>query len=309
MKKFAIAIHGGAGTILKKNMTPELEEAYHNKLKESLVAGFDILKKGGTSLDAVEIAIQILEDSPLFNAGKGSVFNALGEHEMDAGIMDGKSLKAGAVAGLKTVRNPISAARLVMEKTSHVLMVGEGAEHLAKEHFLNCEQPQYFFEQHRWEQWQKIKGTSEQALDHSNFNDKKYGTVGAVAIDVHGNLCAGSSTGGLTNKRPGRVGDSPVIGAGTYANNKTCAVAGTGEGEYFMRNVIAYDVSALMEYKGLSLEQATEEVIMHKLVALGGKGGLIAVDDQANISLVFNTRGMYRGAVTQDGIFKTDIYK
>jgi beta-aspartyl-peptidase (threonine type) len=313
MEKFGIAIHGGAGTISKKNLSPEMERAYKDKLTESLMKGHALLKAGGTSIQAVEAAIKILEDSPLFNAGKGSVFNSEGEIEMDAAIMEGQFLKAGAVAGLKRIKNPICAAKVVMEKTPHVFVIGEGAENLVKKYGIEFEEPAYFYEEKRWQQLQKVKGSEIQQLDHTEIEttegDHKYGTVGAVALDTYGNLAAGSSTGGLTNKKPGRVGDSPVIGAGTYANNQTCAVAATGEGEYFIRAVVGHDISALMEYKGWTIQQATQEVIANKMTQLGGRGGVISIDKEANISIVFNTKGMYRAFVKQDEKPEVLIYK
>lgn len=318
---FAIAIHGGAGTILKKNMTEELEKQYTDKLSEALQAGYDTLKKGGTSIDAVVTSIKILEDSPLFNAGKGSVFTADGKNEMDAAIMDGKTLMAGSVAGVRTIKNPITAARCVMEKSPHVMMVGAGAEQFAKTCKCEFADESYFFEQKRWDQLQKIKGTEKQAMDHSDTTgaiepeddvlntDKKFGTVGLVALDKHGNLAAGTSTGGMTNKKYGRVGDAPIIGSGTYANNKTCAISCTGHGEFFIRSVVAYDVSALMEYKGMTLENAANEVVMKKLVTLGGEGGLIAIDAKGNIAMPFNSAGMYRGYMKSNGKKEVLIYK
>lgn len=307
MKTLVIAIHGGAGTILKKKMTPEMEEAYLSKLKESLEVGYRLLADGHTSVEAVEASVQILEDSPLFNAGKGSVFNSDGDNEMDAAIMEGATLKAGAVAGLRKVKNPVSAAKAIMEQSKHVLMIGKGAEKFVAKLGIPMESAAYFFDQMRWDQLQKLKGTENQQLDH--FDDKKYGTVGAVALDKYGNLAAASSTGGLTNKKPGRVGDSPIIGAGTYANNRTCAVAATGEGEYFIRAVLAHDISAMMEYKGYTLEQAVQEAIHEKMTGLGGKGGVIAVDTQGNISMAFNTRGMYRGSISKEGNLEVLIYR
>lgn len=318
---FAIAIHGGAGTILKKNMTEELEKQYTDKLSEALQAGYDTLKKGGTSIDAVVTSIKILEDSPLFNAGKGSVFTADGKNEMDAAIMDGKTLMAGSVAGVRTIKNPITAARCVMEKSPHVMMVGAGAEQFAKTCKCEFADESYFFEQKRWDQLQKIKGTEKQAMDHSDTTgaiepeddvlntDKKFGTVGLVALDKHGNLAAGTSTGGMTNKKYGRVGDAPIIGSGTYANNKTCAISCTGHGEFFIRSVVAYDVSALMEYKGMTLENAANEVVMKKLVTMGGEGGLIAIDAKGNVAMPFNSAGMYRGYMKSNGKKEVLIYK
>lgn len=322
--KFALVIHGGAGTILKESMTPELEEAYKQKLKEVLDAGYAVLKSGGSSLDAVEVAVKIMEDSPLFNAGKGSVFTSEGKNEMDASIMDGKTLEAGSVAGVTNIKNPISAARKVMEKSPHVMMTGKGAEKFAKEQKLEIAEPEYFFDSVRYKQWQKIKETEKIQLDHSEdrgdvkpsfdveFNpnpDSKFGTVGAVAVDVNGNLAAATSTGGMTNKKFGRIGDSPIIGAGCYANNKTCAVSSTGHGEFFIRNVVAYDIAAMMEYKNLSLKEAAETVVMEKLTASGGTGGVIAIDAEGNIAMPFNTPGMYRGFVKENGETEVFIYK
>ena len=325
MAKFTLVIHGGAGTILKKNMTAEKELAYRDKLKEALSAGYGILSKGGSSIDAVETAIIIMEDSPLFNAGKGAVFTSEGKNEMDASIMDGKTLEAGSVAMVNTIKNPISAARAVMEQSPHVMMVGEGAVKFAKEQNLEIVDSSYFYDEKRYQQWQDIKGSIETQMDHSDeraantaeqinaeFNepvDEKFGTVGAVAIDVNGNIAAGTSTGGMTNKMYGRVGDSPIIGAGTYANNKTCGVSSTGHGEYFMRAVVAYDISAIMEHKGVSLQEAADEVIHNKLVKLGGSGGIISVDSEGNFALTFNTEGMYRGSIREDGVPSVSIYR
>jgi beta-aspartyl-peptidase (threonine type) len=313
---FALVIHGGAGTILKSNMTPELEKAYTDKLTQALKAGYDTLSKGGTSLDAIVVSIKILEDSPLFNAGKGSVFTADGKNEMDAAIMDGKTLKAGSVAGVRTIKNPITAARCVMEKSQHVMMVGTGAEKFAKTCKCEFADTSYFFEQKRWDQLQKIKKAEKTELDHGSLNpvdtenpDKKFGTVGVAALDQFGNLAAGTSTGGMTNKKYGRVGDAPIIGAGTYANNKTCAISCTGHGEFFMRSVVAYDISALMEYKGLTLEKAADEVVNKKLKELGGEGGLIGIDAKGNITMPFNSAGMYRGYMKSDGKTEVLIYK
>ncbi|HIA05623.1 MAG TPA: isoaspartyl peptidase/L-asparaginase [Flavobacteriales bacterium] len=325
MAKFTLVIHGGAGTILKKNMTAEKELAYRDKLKEALSAGYGILSKGGSSIDAVEAAIIIMEDSPLFNAGKGAVFTSEGKNEMDASIMDGKTLEAGSVAMVNTIKNPISAARAVMEQSPHVMMVGEGAVKFAKEQNLEIVDSSYFYDEKRYQQWQDFKGSIGTQMDHSDeradntteqinaeFNepvDEKFGTVGAVAIDVNGNIAAGTSTGGMTNKMYGRVGDSPIIGAGTYANNKTCGVSSTGHGEYFMRAVVAYDISAIMEHKGVSLQEAADEVIHNKLIKLGGSGGIISVDSEGNFALTFNTEGMYRGSIREDGVPSVSIYK
>ncbi len=311
-KNFALVIHGGAGTILKENMNPELEKQYKDKITEALKVGYDTLSKGGTSIDAVVVAIKILEDSPLFNAGKGSVFSAEGKNEMDASIMEGKTLKAGAIAGVRTIKNPITAARCVMEKSQHVMLVGTGAEKFAKTCKCEFADTSYFFEQKRWDQLQKVKQSeSDQGSIKSkdDFANKKFGTVGVVALDQYGNLAAGTSTGGMTNKKYGRVGDSPIIGAGTYANNKTCGVSCTGHGEFFIRCVVAYDVSALMEYKGMTVEQAANEVVMKKLKVMGGEGGLIAMDAKGNIAMTFNTSGMYRGYMKSDGKKEVLIYK
>jgi beta-aspartyl-peptidase (threonine type) len=322
--KPVIAIHGGAGTILKQHMTAEKEKAYLEKLNEALMAGYTILEKGGSALDAVEVSIKIMEDSPLFNAGKGSVFTNAETIEMDASIMDGSNLKAGAIAGVKTIKNPIVAARAVMEKSEHVFLIGDGAEAFATKQGIEIVSPDYFKDENRLQQLRKIKEQEKTILDHDGekgeinseieFNpeidkDKKYGTVGAVALDKQGNLAAATSTGGMTNKRYGRVGDAPIIGAGTYANNATCAVSCTGHGEYFIRNVVAYDVSALMEYKGLSLQKAAEWVVNNKLEKQDARGGLIAIDQKGNISMPFNTPGMYRACIDANGNKTIKIYK
>ncbi|MFQ6612255.1 MAG: isoaspartyl peptidase/L-asparaginase family protein [Fidelibacterota bacterium] len=295
---FIMVIHGGAGTITRNNLTPETEAAYREKLAEVLLNGYKILSQGGTALDAVETSINIMEDSPLFNAGKGAVFNSVGENEMDASIMDGATLKAGAVAGVKTIKNPISAARKVMENTWHVLLGGSGADEFAKEQGLDIRPPEYFYTDRRWKSLQRVKAQE----------TEKHGTVGCVVLDQYGNLAAGTSTGGLTNKRWGRIGDSPIIGAGTYANNQTCAVSGTGQGEYFIRGNVAYDISALMEYKELSVQDAAWEVI-RKLTARGGSGGVIALDQNGRFTMPFNTEGMYRGYIRPDGKPVIFIYK
>ncbi len=309
--KFGIAIHGGAGTILRSSMTEEKEKAYTAALREALHTGYAVLEKGGSSLDAVEAAIVSLEDCPLFNAGKGSVFNNNGGHEMDASIMNGKDLSAGAVSLIRNVKNPISLSRAVMEKSEHVFLCGEGAEEFARTLNLKFEEEEYFRDEFRYAQWLKAKEADGTFLDHNvqTQNDKKFGTVGAVALDESGNLAAGTSTGGMTNKKFGRVGDSPIIGAGTYANNKTCAISCTGHGELFIRTVVAYDISALMEYKNLSLREACEEVVMKKLVAIKGEGGLIAIDREGNIELPFNSEGMYRALKSSDGKELIAIYK
>jgi L-asparaginase / beta-aspartyl-peptidase len=315
-KNYCIVVHGGAGTILKKNITPELEKAYKDKLSEALRAGSDTLSKGGTCVSAVEAAIRILDDSPLFNAGKGSVFTNDGKQEMDASIMEGKALMAGAVAGVRTIRNPITAAKTVMERSQHVMMTGSGAEKFAKEKGVQIVDTSYFYDEKRWKQLQNIRKEEKQKLDHSDttgyyepVKDHKFGTVGAVALDIYGNIAAGTSTGGMTNKRFGRIGDSPIIGAGTYANNNTCAVSCTGHGEFFIRAAVAHDISALMEYKKYTVEQAAKEVVMSKLVKMGGEGGVIAIDAKGNFTMVFNSEGMYRGYMKKDGQPEVFIYK
>ena len=309
MKKFTIAVHGGAGTLLKGKMTPEKEKAYKNALESSLMAGYSILEGGGTAMDAVEEAVKKLEDSPLFNAGQGSVFTANGTHEMDASIMDGSNLKAGAVTTITGIKNPISLARDVIKNTEHVFLAGEGAIEFAKSIGYEIKDPPYFYDELRYQQWQSIKGSDQFQLDHSLKKDAKFGTVGAVALDQDGNIAAATSTGGMTNKRYGRVGDSPMIGAGTYANNKTCAVSCTGSGEFFIRGVVAYDLSAIMEYKGLSLADAAAEVIHERILEIGGDGGLIAVDTLGNITMPFNTEGMYRAMMSSEGQKEISIYK
>ncbi len=309
MNKISLAIHGGAGTILKGAMTPEKEYAYQTALKNALESGYEELEKGSSSLDAVEKAVMPLEDSPLFNAGKGSVYTATGTHEMDASIMDGATLEAGAVAMVKGIKNPISLARIVMEKSGHVFLAAEGAEQFAKSIGLEPENDQYFFDEFRYQQWQDVKETGHTQLDHSIKKEGKFGTVGAVASDRYGNIAAATSTGGMTNKRFGRVGDSPMIGAGTYANNQTCAVSCTGSGEFFIRRVVAYDVSTLMEHKSMSLQEACDEVICKRLLDIGGDGGLIAVDTNGNIAFSFNTEGMYRGSKDSNGREEIAIYK
>lgn len=297
-RKYSIAIHGGAGTLVKGLMTPEKEEQYKSALEMALEKGSAVLENGGSAIDAVEEAVKALEDSPLFNAGKGSVFTNEGTHEMDAAIMDGKTLDAGAVSLITGIKNPISLAREVMEKSDHVFLAGEGAMRFAESLDYKLETPEYFYDELRYQQWQEIKDSDTFQLDHSVKKDRKFGTVGAVACDKDGNIAAATSTGGMTNKRWGRVGDSPIIGAGNYANNKTCAVSCTGSGEFFIRGVVAYDVSCLMEYKGLNLQDAASEVIQKRVLEIGGDGGLIAVDTKGNIAMPFNTEGMYRAFKT-----------
>ena len=291
---FSLAIHGGAGTITRANMSPEKELAYTQALDQALQVGETILRNGGTALDAVEKTATNLENCELFNAGRGSVFTAQGKHEMDACIMRGDTLEAGAVAGISSVKNPIQLARTIMEKSEHVFLTGHGALEFAKAQQLAMEPDAYFHTDFRYQQWQDAKADGTIVLDHT---EKKFGTIGAVALDQYGNLAASTSTGGMTNKRWGRAGDSPMVGAGTYANNKTAAISCTGHGEFFIRGVVAYDVCCLMEYQGLPLQQACEKVILDKMVKLGGEGGLIAVDAKGNTSLVFNSEGMYRGWV------------
>lgn len=307
--KYSLAIHGGAGTLVEGLMTPEKEEQYKAALNEALERGFEILENNGSALDAVEIAVKHLEDSPLFNAGKGSVFTNDGTHEMDASIMDGKNLDAGAVSLITGIKNPVSLARDIMEKTDHVFLAGEGAMRFADSLGYTLEKPEYFYDELRYEQLQSIKDSDSFQLDHSLKKDSKFGTVGAVACDKEGNIAAATSTGGMTNKRWGRVGDSPMIGAGNYANNKTCAVSCTGSGEFFIRGVVAYDVSCLMEYKGMSLKDAASEVINKRVLEIGGDGGLIAVDSEGNIAMPFNTEGMYRAYKTSERKKEVSIYK
>jgi len=309
MNTYSIAIHGGAGTLVKGMMTPVKETAYKQALQKALDSGFTILKNGGTAVNAVEAAVKALEDSHLFNAGKGAVFTANETHEMDASIMDGKTLEAGAVSLITGIKNPISLARDVMEKSEHVFLAGEGAMQFAKDNNYILENPDYFYDELRHQQWLDIKDTDRFQLDHSAKKDSKFGTVGAVACDTKGNIAAATSTGGMTNKRYGRVGDSPMIGAGNYANNNTCAVSCTGSGEFFIRGVVAYDVSCLIEYKGLTLAEASEEVINNRIIKIGGDGGLIAVDSKGNIEMPFNTEGMYRGIKTSEGEDLVSIYK
>jgi L-asparaginase / beta-aspartyl-peptidase len=346
-KKITLVIHGGAGTILKKNMTLEKEAAYTKALNNALQKGYDTLQKGATAIDAVELVVKILEDCPLFNAGKGAVFTNEGKNELDAAIMDGKNLAAGSVAGVTIIKNPISTARAVMEKSNHVMLTGKGAEEFAKKNNLEIVSPKYFYTEDRWKGLQKAKdaettnindalkkgvlhnvkvydSASKQlipvdsllkknkqqpsALKQTENKDYKYGTVGAVALDSYGNLAAATSTGGMTNKRYGRIGDAPIIGAGTYANNATCAISCTGWGEYFIRLVMAKSISDLMEYKNLSLENAAAEMVLKKLPVLGGDGGLIAVDKDGNVTMPFCTEGMYRGYI-KEGKAVVKIYK
>lgn len=309
MKTFSIAIHGGAGTLVKGMMTPELESKYKIALKLALDSGYSILEKGGTATEAVEKAVIVLEDSPLFNAGKGSVFTATESHEMDASIMDGKTLNAGAVSLISGIKNPIRLARDVMEKSEHVFLAGAGAMQFAKELNYPTENKSYFYDEFRHNQWLEIKDTDNFQLDHATKKDSKFGTVGAVACDQNGNIAAATSTGGMTNKKWGRVGDSPMIGCGNYANNKTCAISCTGSGEFFIRGVVAYDVACLIEHKKLSLEKACDEVINKRILEIGGDGGLIAVDTHGNIAMPFNTEGMYRACKSSNGKEEVSIYQ
>ena len=308
---FALVIHGGAGTILKKNMTDEQEKAYREKLNEALSVGEKILKEGGSSMDAVTQTIMVMENSPLFNAGKGAVFTNEGINEMDASFMEGKTMNAGAVGGLTVIKNPILAARAVMEKSEHVLLTGNGAETFAKEQGIEVVDTKYFYTDRRWKSLERAKKTEKVELSESEdeAEEKKHGTVGCVALDKEGNLAAGTSTGGMTNKKYNRFGDVPIIGAGTYANNNTCAVSCTGHGEYFIRWAVAHDISAMIEYKGVDLETAWKAVINEKLVKVGGSGGAICVDKYGNISMPFNSEGMYRGFVKADGTRKVSIFK
>lgn len=301
--KFGMVIHGGAGTIERSEMTAESEKAHRAGLEQALKAGYTILERGGSSLDSVEAAIRVLEDNPLFNAGKGAVFTHDGTNELDASIMDGKSLGAGAVAGVQHIRNPISLARLVMEKSPHVMLAGEGAETFAKEMGVGLVDQKYFLTEERWQALQKEKASPAPMRDKD-----KHGTVGAVALDKAGNLAAGTSTGGTTNKRAGRIGDSPIIGAGTYANNQTCGVSCTGDGEYFIRAAVAHTVSALIEDKEMPVQEAAETALA-RAKQLGGAGGLIAMDRNGNIAMPFNTSGMYRGTVDASGKINVAIYR
>lgn len=314
MQKISLAIHGGAGTILKELMTPELEQEYTRALNESLQAGYVILKKGGSAVDAVQAAVMSMEDNLLFNAGRGSVFTNKGSHEMDAAVMDGYNLSAGAVAGVKNIRNPVELATAIMQHSNHVFLCGTGANEFALNQKIKMEPDEYFFSQFRYDQWKAMRDGDSYALDHSNakvealMKDKKFGTVGAVACDKNGHIAAATSTGGMTNKKYGRIGDSPVIGAGNYANNKTCAISCTGHGEPFIKAVAAYDVSCMMEYKNLSLYDAMYEVVNKKLVAIEGEGGMIGVDAAGNIAMLFNTVGMYRAARNSHGLEVVKIY-
>jgi beta-aspartyl-peptidase (threonine type) len=315
MSKITLAIHGGAGTILREDMTPDLETAYLTGLQNALDAGYAVLSEGGSAINAVKAATVVLEDNILFNAGRGSVFTKKGLQEMDAAIMEGSELNAGAVAGVRNVRNPIELAMEVMQHSNHVFLSGKGANDFAIRQGIKLEPDEYFFSQFRYDQWKSIRDSDNYSLDHTHqemedlMRDKKFGTVGAVACDSMGNIAAATSTGGMTNKKYGRIGDSPLIGCGAYANNKTCAISCTGHGEPFIRGVAAYDVSCLMEYKALSLEEAMNIVVNDKLVKLEGEGGMIGVDAKGNVALLFNSAGMYRGFKNNDGYSEVAIYK
>jgi beta-aspartyl-peptidase (threonine type) len=302
--RFALAVHGGAGTISPDRITPDAERDIRAGLQCALDAGHAVLRDGGTSLDAVVASVRTLEDNPRFNAGHGAVFTSAGTHEMDAAVMDGQTLKAGAVGGLKRIKNPIDLARAVMEKSPHVLFAGEGAELFAEQIGLEMVDPKYFYTEERWQALERVRGNQMRELSDQD----RHGTVGAVALDQAGNLAAATSTGGNTNKLPGRIGDTPIVGAGTYANNRTCAVSGTGDGEYFIRGVAGHDLSALMEYRGMALNDAAGLVI-RKVTELGGSGGLIAIDGSGTIAMPFSTAGMYRASVDAHGRQVVAIYR
>jgi beta-aspartyl-peptidase (threonine type) len=317
--RLAFVIHGGAGVMARGSLSPEKEKEYRAKLEEVVMAGYKALQSGKSAVDAVELAIRMMEDSPLFNAGKGAVFNHDGKNELDSSIMNGKTLAAGSVAGLHHVKNPITLARAVMEKSPHVMMIGDGAEQFAKEQKIELVDEKYFFTQERWDQLQKIlkeerdkvldKKSGQTASDTAELPYNKFGTVGAVALDKDGNLASGTSTGGMTNKRYGRVGDTPIIGAGTYANNNSCAVSGTGWGEFFIRLTVARDIASFMEFRALPVQQAADIVIKQRLQKAGGDGGVIAIDRFANIGISFNSEGMYRAYINKDGKAVVQIYK
>ncbi|GAB5400906.1 MAG: isoaspartyl peptidase/L-asparaginase [Aureisphaera sp.] len=317
VETYGIVIHGGAGTILKKNMTDSLEQAYKDKLEEAIRAGHEILENGGDAMQAVTKTINIMEDSPLFNAGKGAVFTHEETNELDASVMDGKTLNAGAVAGVTHIKNPIDLAVEVMKNSDHVMLAGKGAEVFAESRGIELVDPSYFYTERRFRSLQRIKDREKTELDHDTkvsfsdpfIKDSKFGTVGCAALDKNGNLAAGTSTGGMTNKRWNRIGDAPIIGAGTYANNATCAVSSTGWGEYFIRAMVAHDISAMMEYKGISLQEAASEVIQKKVPALGGDGGIVAIDKDGNVAMEFNTAGMYRAHMNAAGELIVKIYK
>jgi L-asparaginase / beta-aspartyl-peptidase len=315
MKTFSIVIHGGAGTILKEDMTPELEAAYTKGLDEAITAAYAVLEEGGSAVNAVKAAIVILEDNLLFNAGRGSVFTKKGVQEMDAAIMDGKNREAGAIAAVRNVRNPIELAAEVMRNSNHVFLSGKGANDFAIKQGIKLEPDEFFFSQFRYDQWKAMRDSDNYSLDHTHqgleelMKDKKFGTVGAAACDAEGNIAAGTSTGGMTNKKYGRIGDSPILGAGTYAHNITCAISCTGHGEPFIKAVAAYDVAAHMEYKNMSLHDAMHDVVHKKLLELEGEGGMIGVDAKGNVSMMFNSAGMYRAMQSSTGEKKIGIYK
>jgi len=331
---FAIVIHGGAGTILPENMSAEKKELYYSTLEKAVNRGYFILENGGSSLLAIQKTINLLEDSPLFNAGKGAVFDNQGKNKMDASIMDGETLNSGAVAGISNIKNPINLARMVMDSTKHVFLSGKGAEIFAEQHHIKFESDEYFFTKNRYESLMRAQKrersvslqssvNSNQSIGYNSKNNaqnsklkiqnskfkKHYGTVGAVAIDKNGNIAAATSTGGLTNKKYGRIGDSPIIGAGTYANNKTCGVSCTGTGEYFIRTLAAHEVSSLVQYKNLSVKEAIKEVIHNQITELGGDGGMIVLDKNANIAWDFNTKGMYRAYKKSNGDTKVELFE
>jgi L-asparaginase / beta-aspartyl-peptidase len=304
-----LVIHGGAGTITRAGMTPETERQYREALEHALLAGHEVLARGGSALDAVEAAIRPMEDSPLFNAGKGAVFTSEGRIEHDASIMDGRTRRAGAVASVTTIRNPISAARAVMDNAPHVLLGGRGAELFASKMGLAIVDPSYFWTERRWKSLQDELRKQKTSAEGRGSDEVRFGTVGAVALDAAGNLAAGTSTGGKTNKLAGRIGDSPIIGAGNFAENESCAVSGTGDGEFFIRWSVAYDVAALMKYRGMTVQQAADEVVHRKLAPAKGEGGVIALDAKGNFAMPFNTEGMYRGWIGADGKPNVLIYK
>ncbi|REE82198.1 beta-aspartyl-peptidase (threonine type) [Lutibacter oceani] len=313
---FAIVIHGGAGGIKREYFTEEQQEAYAQKLQEAIDAGYAVLEKGGISLDAVQAAINVMEDSPLFNAGKGAVYNSEGNQEMDAAIMDGKTLNAGAIAGVNHIKNPILAARIVMDSSSHVLLSGKGAEIMAKSFGIEMVDSSYFFTEKRMNQLKKIQGKEKTELDHTAFlikneliDDHKYGTVGAVAMDKTGNIAAGTSTGGMTNKKYGRVGDVPIIGAGTYANNLTCGISATGTGEFFIRTVASHEVSSLIKYKNFTPAEALNDVLFNQIGPLGGEGGMILLDKNGDVYWDFNSTGMFRAYKKSDGTSKVEMFE
>lgn len=313
---FAIVIHGGAGGVTPKNHNAAQQQAYTQKLQEALDAGYLVLENGGIALDAIQAAINIMEDSPLFNAGKGAVYNSDGQQEMDASIMDGETLNCGAVASVNHIKNPILAARMVMDSTTHVLLSGKGAEIIMESYGLEMVDSAYFFTEKRYNQLKRIQGKDEVKLDHSMsslennlIDNHKFGTVGAVAMDKNGNIAAGTSTGGMTNKKYGRIGDSPIIGAGTYANNATCGISATGTGEYFMKTVAAHEVSNLIQYKGISPKAALHEVLFNQIGKLGGEGGMILLDKYGDIYWDFNSSGMFRGYKKSNGDTKVEMFK